>query len=104
MDKGQDLDGDEQTTGDRYKWIAFNIPYSGNTELFGSTTVIDLTDKLGGILNSTARGHLFDKNNSDIIGWVRTTFKTKTVTGSLQHSFNNTDLVAVMVQRTKFIL
>ena len=38
-----------------------------------------------------ARGHLFDKNNANVIGWVRTTFNSGVVTGSLSHfNSNNT--------------
>jgi hypothetical protein len=90
---GLSLSGTEETTGIRYKWIAFRLNkisasqyrFNGNNYTLkdtGGIKYLSVTEMLSntGLFNSTMINNLFNSSNTDIIGFSRV---TKTIDGTL---------------------
>jgi hypothetical protein len=89
---GLSLSGTEETTGTRYKWIAFKLnkisssQYRMNNNYYnlkdtGGIKYLSVTDMLSnsGLFTSSSILNIFNSNNTDVIGFSRV---TKTINGS----------------------
>ena len=89
---GLSTSGTEETTGTRYKWIAFKLnklsssQYQMNNQYYnlkdtGGIKYLSVTDMLSnsGLFTSSTINNLFNSSNNDIIGFCRV---TKTINGS----------------------
>jgi hypothetical protein len=89
---GLSTSGTQETTGTRYKWIAFKLnklsssQYQMNNQYYnlkdtGGIKYLSVTDMLSnsGLFTSSTINNLFNSSNNDIIGFCRV---TKTINGS----------------------